>query len=94
LDSSSDILPSYSHIAARFGGRDACATFRWGSDLTEMSAALAAAGSLTKLTDGIYFYPDDDILYAADEALRATKRDLESADDYVQRQRHRRHEDK
>jgi hypothetical protein len=31
-----------------------------------------------KLSDGVYFYPDDDILYGANEAIEATRRDLSS----------------
>lgn len=69
---------SYAHIADRVGGREKCATFRWGGDLTEMAAALSAAAALTKLTDGIYYYPNDDIVYGADEAVEATRRDLSS----------------
>jgi hypothetical protein len=60
------------------GDRESCATFRWGGDLLEMCAALSAAASLVKITDGIYFYPDDDIVYGADEALSVTQRDLKS----------------
>ena len=43
-----------------------------------MCAALSAAASLAKVTDGVYFYPDDDIVYEADEALSSTQRDLKS----------------
>jgi hypothetical protein len=50
----------------------------WGGDFLEMSAALSAAASLAKHADGIYFYPDDDIIYGADEAVHATRRDLSS----------------
>jgi hypothetical protein len=78
FEPTTDILSSYSHIAPTVGIRDKCATFRWGGDLTECAASLSAAAALTKLTDGIYFYPDDDILYGADEAVEATLRDLSS----------------
>jgi hypothetical protein len=78
IEPATDILSSYEHIAPQIGSRDICATFRWGGDLTECAAALSAAASLTKLTDGIYYYPDDDILYGADEAVEATRRDLSS----------------
>ena len=76
LEPSSEIVRSYPHIADRLGRRDVCATFRWGGGLNEMSAALAAAAALTKLSDGIYYYPDDDVLYDGDEAVQATRRDL------------------
>jgi hypothetical protein len=78
LKPAADILSSYSHIVPKVGSRDKCATFRWGGDMAECGAALSAAAALTKLTDGIYFYPDDDILYGADEAVAATQRDLAS----------------
>lgn len=78
LESALDVLSDYPHIADRVGDRNRCATFRWGGDLNEMAAALSAAAALTKLTDGIYYYPDDDILYGADEALEATRTDLSS----------------
>ena len=73
-----DVLSSYSHIADRVGDREKCATFRWGGDLTEMAAVLSAAAALTKLTDGIYYYPNDDIVYGAVEAVEATRSDLSS----------------
>jgi hypothetical protein len=78
LEASAAILSSYSHIAPQVGHRDKCATFRWGGDLTEMCAALSSAAALAKISDGIYFYPDDDLLYTADEAVEATRRYLSS----------------
>ena len=78
LDAASDIVGTYPHVAAKLGPRTECATFRWGSDLLEMCAALSATASLAKLTNGLYFYPDDDIIYEADEALIATRNDLKS----------------
>ncbi|SRR5581483_5173 len=78
LGAAADVLPTYPHVAARVGARDKCATFIWGGELTEMCAALSAAAALAKLADGIYFYPDDDIIYTADEAVEAVRRDLSS----------------
>jgi hypothetical protein len=78
LEPAREIVSAYPHIAERVGPRDMCATFRWGGDVDEMCAALSAAAALTKLTDGMYFWPADDILYGADEALEATRRDLSS----------------
>ena len=78
LEPAVDVLSSYSHIADRVGDREKCATFRWGGDLTEMAAVLSAAAALTKLTDGIYYYPNDDIVYGAVEAVEATRSDLSS----------------
>lgn len=76
LDPAAKVLSVYPHIAPKSGDRDTCVTFRWGSDLTECAAALSAAAALAKVTDGVYFYPDDDIVYDADEAIAATRRDL------------------
>ena len=76
LDPAADLLSSHPHIAARVGDRDACASFRWGGDLTEMAAAVCSASALAHLTDGLYYYPDDDLLYTADEALSVTREDL------------------
>jgi hypothetical protein len=76
LDPASEILSAYPHIAKQVGTRDVCASFRWGGDMDEMCAAISAA-ALAKLTDGVYFYPDD-IVYGADEAVEATRRDLAS----------------
>jgi hypothetical protein len=78
LEPATNILSSYTHIASQVGSRDRCATFRWGGDLIECAAALSAAAALTKLTDGIYFYPDDEILYGADQVVEATRKDLSS----------------
>jgi hypothetical protein len=78
LEPAADILSSYPHITPKVGSRDKCATFRWGGDMAECGAALSAGAALAKVTDGIYFYPDDDILYGADEAVAATQRDLAS----------------
>jgi hypothetical protein len=78
LDPVTDLLEAYPHVAPKVGDRAKCATFRWGGHLLEMCAALSTAAALAKLTDGIYFYPDDDILYGSEEAMQATVRDLAS----------------
>ncbi len=78
LEPAADILADYFHIASQVGGRDQCATFRWSSDLIEGAAAWSASAALAKLTDGIYFYPDDDTILDADAAVEATRRDLNS----------------
>lgn len=78
MEPAANVLSAYPHVTPKVGGRDKCATFRWGSDLTECAAALSAAAALAKLTDGIYFYPDDNVIYNADEAIEATRRDLSS----------------
>ncbi len=78
LEAAAGVLSSYSHVVPRVGDREKCATFRWGGDLKECGAALSAAAALAQITDGVYFYPDDDIVYGAAEAVAATRRDLQS----------------
>lgn len=78
LDAASEILATYPHVGTSAGHCTRCATFSWGGDILEMCAALSAAASLAKLTNGLYFYPDDDIIYDADQALIATRNDLKS----------------
>jgi len=78
VEPADNVLSYYPHIADRVGDREKCATFTWGGDLTEMAAALSAAAALTKLCDGIYYNPQDDIVYRADEAVEATRSDLSS----------------
>jgi hypothetical protein len=78
LELTQEILSSYSHIAEIVGERDKCVTFRWGGDLIEMAAAISAAAALTKLADGVYYYPDDDVVFDADEAVKAVQQDLRS----------------
>jgi hypothetical protein len=76
LEPAEGVLSGYPHVAPKVGDRDTCVTFRWGGDLTECAAALSAAAALAKLADGIYFFPDDDTLYNAAEAIAATRREL------------------
>jgi hypothetical protein len=78
LGPSAGILSNYKHLKSQVGNRDICATFCWGGDLMECAAALSSAAALTKLTDGIYFYPDDDVIYTAADVVEATRRDLSS----------------
>jgi hypothetical protein len=78
LSSAADVLPSYAHIKPRVGARQVCATFRWGGSLDECGAAICAAAALAQIADGVYFYPDDDILLSAQDAVGVVRRDLDS----------------
>ena len=78
LEPAASYLEAYPHIAEHIGSRDMCATFRWGGDLTECAAAISSAAALTKLADGIYFYPDDDIIRTAADVVEATREELSS----------------
>ncbi len=77
LETAADVLSNYPHIASTVGDRDKCATFRWGGDLNECAAGLSAAAALVNLADGIYYYPDDGILYDAEQVVEATRKDLD-----------------
>jgi len=78
LEPAAGILEAYPHITEQVGGRDMCATFRWGGNLVECAAAISSAAALTKLADGIYFYPDDDIIRTAQDVVDTTREELSS----------------
>jgi hypothetical protein len=78
LEPATETMSAYPQIAPRVGNREKCAIFRWGGNLLEMGSALAAAACLTEVTDGVYFYPEDELVYGAAEAVEATRRDLNS----------------
>jgi hypothetical protein len=73
-----DVLPPYVQITTQVSGRDTCATFRWGGNLDECGSAICAAAALAQIADGVYFYPDDDIIMSAEEAVVAVRGDLGS----------------
>jgi hypothetical protein len=76
LEPAAGILEAYPHVKEPVGSRDICATFRWGGDLTECAAAVSSAAVLTKLADGIYFFPDDGIIRTATDVVEATREEL------------------
>lgn len=76
LEPAVNVLSSYSHIAPKVGDRNKCVSFRWSGDLSECAAALSAAAALTQVGDGVYFYPDENVIYNAAEAVEATRKDL------------------
>jgi hypothetical protein len=78
LGPAAETLSHYPQIAPIVGDRAACATFRCGGDLIEMAAALSSAAALTKLANGIYYCPNDEIVYDADEVVEAMRNDLSS----------------
>jgi len=79
LEIAADVLEGYRHLKARVGSRDCCATFRFGRDIEEMFAAMTAAAALTKLSDGRYYFPDEDVLYNGDQAVEAAQEELDDA---------------
>jgi hypothetical protein len=78
LDSTQDLIVGLPHLAPKVASLDVCASFRWGGDLSEMFSALAAAASLAKLTDGVFYDPQDDSVSSAEDAVANLRRDLES----------------
>lgn len=84
LESAADILSSYPHISLKAGSCDMCATFRWGGDLTECAAALSAAAALTAIAQGIYYDPEADTIFDANEAVEATRHELGEIDGSIE----------
>ena len=76
LDSAASYLESYPHIAEQVGSRDKCVSFRWGGDVVEASAAISCGAALTRFTDGIYFDPETDRVFAADVVFDGIQEDL------------------
>src|SRR5262245_16584297 len=76
LEPTEDVLSSYAHIRNKVSDREKGATFIWGGNQTEMTAALSAAAALIKLSDGVYYYPSDNVIYDSDEAVEAIRADL------------------
>lgn len=54
-----EIFTSYPMLTSRMSGRDISVNFRFGSDVTEMASATAASAALARLSDGIWFDPQD-----------------------------------
>jgi hypothetical protein len=54
-----EIIAAYRQLASRVAGRDSSANFRFGGDLSEMACAMAASAAFAKLTDGVWFDPQD-----------------------------------
>ncbi len=77
LEPAADVASYYAHIASQVSDRDQCATFRWAGDSDECASAISAAAALAKLADGVYFYPDDNLLLDADGAVETARKDLE-----------------
>jgi len=76
LEVAAGLLEVYPDMAEQVGPRDMCVTFRWGGDLLEYAAAISSAAALTKLTDGIYFFPDDGIFRTAVNVIKETRDEL------------------
>jgi hypothetical protein len=76
LEVTAGLLEVYTDLAEQVGPRDMCVTFRWSGDLLEHAAAISSAAALTKLTEGIYFAPDDGIVRTVANVLEETRDEL------------------
>ena len=76
----SEIAATYPDAASRIGERDMAANFRWGSDLTECAAAVIAAAVLARLTDGVFFDPQEGELASGDEAIEMARQEAQEID--------------
>lgn len=59
------------------GERDHCATFGWSSKLLDWGAAMATAGCLTRLTDGVLYDAQKRSLLAADRVMTALRAEID-----------------
>jgi hypothetical protein len=75
-----DIVDTYPEFKKAFLGRDSSANFRWGGDMVEMACALIASTALAKVSDGVWFDPQDGVCLTPREALEKMKSDLAAAE--------------
>jgi hypothetical protein len=80
LSPASEITETYSEFAKEFAGRDVSGNFRWGGDLNEMACALAASAALAKLSDGVWFDPQEGACFDSDGAVEQAKSGVEAAE--------------
>jgi hypothetical protein len=76
----SDILETYPEFEERLSGCNTSANFRWGGDMVEMACALIASVALAKVSDGVWFDPQEGVCLTASEALAQVKTDLVAAE--------------
>lgn len=65
-----DITESYTELSKEFGNAEIAANFRWGGDLNEMACALVASAALARLSDGIWFDPQEGVCLDSTEAIK------------------------
>jgi hypothetical protein len=63
LSPASGIADVYSEVGDLLEGRDLCANFRWGNDLSECAAATIAAAVLAIIAEGILYDPQEGVAY-------------------------------
>jgi hypothetical protein len=75
------IIEAYEQITEIVQKRDLSVNFRWGGDLQECSAAIAAAAVLTLMTDGMFYDPQEDKIFTKDDVIpmaRQTLKEIEA----------------
>lgn len=72
----SELADAYPQISARAKGLDVVGNFRWGGDLNELTCVLAVAASLTQITGGIVFDPQEDVIRDAVAAIEWAKSEI------------------
>jgi hypothetical protein len=74
ISSVTDGAPGYLQLAtSQADTSSVCANFYWGGDLVEMCCASAAAASLTALTGGVLYDPQEHQAYAGPAAIALAK---------------------
>ena len=76
----SEIAETYPEFEAEFEGRDSSANFRWGGDLNGMACALVASAALAKVSDGVWFDPQEGACFDSAGAIEQAKSGVEAAD--------------
>lgn len=76
----SEITDTYSEFTNEFAGREVSGNFRWGGDLNEMACALVASAALAKLSDGVWFDPQEGACFDSSGAIEQAKSGVEAAE--------------
>jgi hypothetical protein len=69
-----EFLRGQPKLAAAVADRNWCISFRWGGDMNECACVLAAGAALVKFSDGVAYFPDDDLTYDLNGLLEEAKR--------------------
>lgn len=69
LSSSGDVIPAYPALSSLVGGFDSVVSFTFGGDVAECASAAIAAATLTTVSQGMMYDPQDDLRFAGVEAI-------------------------
>lgn len=62
VDDAASLVAEYPSVRARVADCDRAVTLRWGGDLAECAAALAAAAGLVRACGALAYMPDEDLV--------------------------------